>query len=65
MAQYLPYPTGPEAKAKEQLTMHEFKHGQLHSSSKHGPLVTDRKQAVAIALSQARRALANKRMGKK
>jgi Family of unknown function (DUF6496) len=33
--------------------MHEFKHGTLHSGSKHGPKVEDRKQAVAIALSEA------------
>jgi hypothetical protein len=37
-------------------TMHEFKHGELHSTSKKGPLVRDRRQAVAIALSQARKA---------
>lgn len=37
-------------------TMHEFKHGELRSASKKGPLVRSRKQAVAIALSQARRA---------
>lgn len=37
-------------------TMHEFKHGTLHSGSKHGPKVRNRKQAIAIALSQARRA---------
>jgi hypothetical protein len=36
-------------------TMHEYKHGELHSGSKKGPLVRSRKQAVAIALSQARR----------
>lgn len=34
-------------------TMHEYKHGKLRSGSKHGPKVTDRKQAVAIAMSQA------------
>lgn len=34
-------------------TMHEYKHGQLHSGSKRGPLVRSRRQAVAIALSQA------------
>ena len=33
----------------------EFKHGKLHSGSKHGPKVKDRKQAVAIALSEQRR----------
>jgi hypothetical protein len=35
--------------------MHKFKHGQLHSGSKKGPTVTDRKQAIAIALSSARK----------
>lgn len=34
-------------------TMHEFKHGTLHSGSKTGPKVTSRKQAIAIAMSQA------------
>ena len=34
--------------------MREFKHGQLHSGSKNGPSVTNRKQAVAIALSEQR-----------
>lgn len=34
--------------------MHEFKHGTLHSGSKHGPKVTSRKQAVAIAISEAK-----------
>jgi hypothetical protein len=37
-------------------TMGEYKRGELHSGSKKGPLVRNRKQAVAIALSQARRA---------
>lgn len=36
--------------------MHEFKVGKLHSGSKKGPEVTNRKQAVAIALSEARKA---------
>jgi len=35
--------------------MHEFKEGDLHSGSKHGPLVTNPKQAIAISLSEARR----------
>lgn len=35
--------------------MHEFKHKQLHSGSKHGPLVKSRPQAVAIALSEAKK----------
>lgn len=37
-------------------TMHEFKHGTLHSGSKHGPKVTNRKQAIAIALNEERKA---------
>jgi hypothetical protein len=37
-------------------TMHEWKAGKLHSGSKKGPVVKDQKQAVAIALSQARKA---------
>lgn len=36
--------------------MHEFKHGELHSGSARGPVVTNRKQAVAIALSEQRAA---------
>lgn len=42
--------------AKVGKVMSEFKAGELHSGSKAGPLVTGRKQAVAIALSEARRA---------
>ena len=33
--------------------MHEFKEGKLHSGSKQGPVVTERKQAIAIALAEA------------
>ncbi|MEJ0047050.1 MAG: DUF6496 domain-containing protein [Rhodospirillales bacterium] len=43
-------------RAKIKLTMHEFKHGKLRSGSKTGPKVKNRRQAIAIALSQARRA---------
>jgi hypothetical protein len=32
----------------------KFKSGTLHSGSKHGPLVTNRKQMVAIMLSEKR-----------
>ncbi len=31
----------------------KFKEGTLHSGSRKGPKVTDRKQAIAIALSEA------------
>lgn len=33
--------------------LHKFKAGKLHSGSKSGPVVTSRKQALAIALSEA------------
>lgn len=35
--------------------MNEYKAGKLHSGSKKGPIVHNRKQALAIALSEARR----------
>ena len=40
---------------KVRKVMHEFKHGTLHSGSKHGPRVRSRRQAVAIALAEARK----------
>lgn len=45
----------PVAQGREGVrqVMHEYKHGQLHSGSKRGPRVTDRRQAIAIALNQA------------
>ena len=43
--------------------MHEFKAGQLHSG-KGGPVVKNRKQAIAIGLSSQRRAQ-GKRMSTK
>jgi hypothetical protein len=33
--------------------MHEYKTGELHSGSKSGPMVKSRKQAIAIAMSEA------------
>jgi hypothetical protein len=41
---------------KVRKVMKEFKEGELHSGSKKGPLVKNRKQAVAIALSEAGKA---------
>lgn len=35
--------------------MTEFKEGDLHSGSKEGPKVTKRSQAIAIALSEAKK----------
>lgn len=45
--------------------MHEYKHGGLHSGSKHGPEVKSRKQAVAIALKQSGMSYYNKKGEKK
>ena len=36
--------------------MHKFKHGALHSGSKSGKKVTNRKQAIAIMLSEKKKA---------
>lgn len=41
--------------SKVEKVMHEFKEHKLHSGSKKGPKVKSRKQAIAIALSEARR----------
>ena len=35
--------------------MKEFKQGKLHSGSKHGPVVKNRKQAIAIGLSEQKK----------
>lgn len=43
-----------EKKISKVLT--EYKEGELHSGSKKGPEVTNPKQAVAIALSEAKKA---------
>jgi len=40
---------------KIEKVMHEFKEGELHSGSKKGPKVSNKKQAIAIALSEARK----------
>lgn len=43
-------------KKKTEKVMREFKAGKLHSGSKKGPEVTNPKQAIAIALSESRKA---------
>lgn len=43
-------------KSKVEKVMKEFKEDTLHSGSKKGPKVTSRKQAIAIALSEQRKA---------
>ena len=44
-----------KAQKKIKKVMKEFKNKTLHSGSKKGPLVTNRKQGIAIALSEARK----------
>lgn len=56
----MPVKQGREGVRQE---MHKFKHGQLHSGSSTGPIVKDRQQAIAIALSEA--GLSNKPPGGK
>ena len=46
----------PKSKKKVKVVMEEFKKGDLHSGSKKGPKVTNPKQAIAIALSEQRKA---------
>lgn len=48
-------PKAPRAKKKVERVMREYKSGKLHSGSKRGPKVSNPKQAIAIALSEARR----------
>lgn len=47
---------GPKGRAKAERVFHEFGQGKLHSGSKRGPTVQSQRQAVAIALSEGRRA---------
>jgi hypothetical protein len=44
------------ADSKVAKVMGEYKRGKLHSGSKKGPKVKNRKQAIAIGLNQAREA---------
>lgn len=46
---------GPKAEQKVEKAMHERKHGALRSGGS-GKKVSSRKQAIAIGLSEARRA---------
>ena len=54
-------PQSPVYKKKMKKVMHEFKGGTLHSGSKTGPVVTSRKQAVRIGMSEAERETKKKR----
>jgi hypothetical protein len=48
--------------AKVGKVMKEYKAGKLHSGSKSGPAVTSRKQAIAIAMSEAGMSKPKKKM---
>lgn len=50
-----------ERQAAVKRVMHEYKHGELHSGSQSGPTVTNRKQAVAIAMSESGQSKKGKR----
>lgn len=50
---YSKVPKTKKAAAKVGKVMGEYKEGTLHSGSKKGPAVTSKKQAIAIALSEA------------
>jgi hypothetical protein len=53
----MPQGKKPTTKSGKQAKVHrvmgEFKRGQLRSGSKHGPQVKNRKQAIAIAMSES------------
>lgn len=45
--------------------MHRYKHGQLHSGSKTGPLAKSRAQAIAIGLSESGQSKGSRKVGKR
>lgn len=49
-------PSRIKFKSKMHRVMSEFKTGSLHSGSKTGPKVASRKQAIAIGISEAKKA---------
>jgi len=57
--------TYKKATKKVAKVMHEFKGGMLHSGSKKGPVVKSRKQAIAIAMSEAGMKKPAKKVAKK
>ncbi len=52
--------SSPKVKRKIAKSLGEFKRGKLRSGSKKGPKVKDRAQAIAIAISQAKKAVGAK-----
>lgn len=47
--------------AKVEKVLHEFKEGELHSGSKKGPKVTNKRQALAIAINESKKAKKKKK----
>lgn len=45
-----------QMKKKMKKVLGEFKEGELHSGSKKGPKVTSKPQAIAIGISEAKKA---------
>jgi hypothetical protein len=54
-----------KAQKKVSKVMREYGKGELHSGSKKGPVVKSRKQAIAIALSEAGMSMPKKKSTKK
>jgi flagellar biosynthesis protein FlhB len=51
----------PVFKKKVKKVMREAAEGELHSGSKSGPIVTNPKQKIAIALSEGKKAVSKKK----
>lgn len=49
-----------KGQSKIKKVMNEYSAGKLHSGSKKGPIVKNKKQGIAIALSEAKKATKNK-----
>lgn len=64
----MPYAKRSDSKKKKRAVMKErmeaFKEGNMHSSSKSGPVVTSRKQAIAIGLSMSGQSKKKHKRGK-
>jgi hypothetical protein len=56
-----------ESKAQKKVhkVLREYTTGELHSGSKQGPVVTNKKQALAIAMSESGKSKKKKRKKKK